>query len=96
MKVGERENVKLPRVSVLQRDMRTYRMEAIPASKQFFNTAERFVYYANIRKETLTNAGVMQIQGTQCHRQAPEGKLSEALNINFVKTNTNLKPWKAT
>lgn len=82
-------------VSVLQRYMKTSSMEAVPTPKQFFNIAERFVYFADIRKKILTNAGAMQIQWLQCHRQAPGGKLSEILNISLIKTKTNLKPWKA-
>lgn len=50
-------------VSVLQGDMRTHSMEAVPAPK-FFSIAERFVSYADIRKEILTNGGVMQ--GIHC------------------------------
>lgn len=83
-------------VSVLQKYMKTYSLEELPTPKQFFNIVEMFVYYADIRKEILANAGVMQIQGIQCHRQAAAGKLSEILSISLIKTNTNLKPWKAT
>lgn len=48
-------------VSIFQRYMKTSSMETVPTPKQFFNIAERFVYYADIRKEILTNAGIMQI-----------------------------------
>lgn len=80
-------------VSVVQGNMRTYSMEAVPTPK-FFSIAERFVSY--VHQERNTNLWRCNAGDTLPDRQAPGGKLSETLNINLVKTNTNLKPWKAT